>query len=653
MVFERPKRPGQTKSIPARQRPNSSTQRPARRNTAGNGGQRNGGQRGNGGGDEPSPWLQHPSDPEPNPDPTASFIEYLRWMRSPDHDYKDPTKVQILQLAEDNANYRDRLTTLTDRTQLIAGRDNCFQARCLWRIRVGGHRGPESILLPAFDALGMPYIPSSTLRGVARTQAIRELMSRENDLSWEAAEERVADCFGSLKQEGANRSGKVVFLDAYPLPQQSGAGGGLTVDMANNIWSWDAAGQNLIYSPNPNPFFSLSEATFFVGIRPTPSCNQETLAKVKRWLVKGLQAGIGSQVNTGYGSLVRAGTSATSDSFFEVEFTLEGQLIHGRQKFTQWNWNDRRNEWQMRGQTDAEVRPVAFKSMLRYWLRAFALGVLPIHDVQALEAQLFGAISPKQARGWITVWLSDGRLVQREARLDHQGKQDPCGVQTGRLILSHSSESPDEQKQAIRDLLRSLTWMMFHLGGLGQGARRPCYSRRSRNRAPWWRGSTLIPESDDAFWNLPDTPQEFQRLFQQRLQRFYAALQEIADGPLTPEKPRVAGQVRQDQWVEAVDKNCQIVVCAGREDFGKPYALATLHSSELKVPDRQGQPDYDGNLCGQVQGHVKPSPVWIADMGDYQITTVFGATQDPRRRYLQSLKRNATRSNYALLWPLA
>jgi CRISPR-associated protein Cmr6 len=569
-------------------------------------------------------------------------------MRSPDSDYKDPTKVQILQLAEENANYRDRLLQLTNRTKLIAGEGNTFQAKCLWRIRVGGHRGPESVLLPAFDALGMPYIPSSTLRGVARTQAIREVMEQEN-LSWKRAEEQVSrQYFGFLdSKKSEERSGKVTFLDAYPLPQQSGNNGGLAVDMANNIWSWDAAGRDLLYSPNPNPFFSLEEATFLIGIRPTDNCDAATLEKVKQWLSQGLQEGIGSQVNTGYGALVRAGQPKPDNEFFSIEFALEGQLIHGRQKFTQWNWNDRRNEWQMRGNPDAEVRPVAFKSMMRYWFRVFALGVLPSRDVQSLEGKLFGAINPRPARGWVTVQIADGRVVQREARPNSQGKNDPCGEQSGKLILACSSEVPSKQKKDLEELFKVLTWMMFHLGGIGQGARRPCYSRKTRDRAPWWRGSTLIPDTNDAFWKLPDDVQGFQQRFRQRLQVFYEALGRIADRAVNPRQPQAVGRVSGDRWTEAIDANCQIIVCSGDEDFGKPYALAVLHHRDFK----RGQ-DYDGNLCGQVRGGVKPSPVWIADLDEYQVVTVFGATQDPRQRYVSELRRRTDRNDFAPIWPL-
>ncbi|MGB3192838.1 MAG: type III-B CRISPR module RAMP protein Cmr6, partial [Limnoraphis sp.] len=101
-----------------------------------------------------------------------------------------------------------------------------------------------------------------------------------------------------------------------------------------------------------------------------------------------------------------------------------------------------------------------------------------------------------------------------------------------------------------------------------------------------------------------------------------------------------------------VDSNCKIVVCSGQEDFGKPYALAVLHSKDLKVKDRRGNLDYDGNLCGQVLGNVKPSPVWIADLGDYQVVTVFGATQNPRQEYLSRLQNQTDRTNFFQIWPL-
>lgn len=594
---------------------------------------------GGGGGDnnppKPSPWLD-PNN-EPTPDPTASFVEYLRWMREPDYKYKEGTKLEILQLATNNANYNNRLKQLNERTQLIAGQDNTFQVKCAWRIRVGGHRGPESILLPAFDALGMPYLPASTLRGVARNQAIQEIVTKQN-LSWENAQKQIAPYFGSLEAEKENKAGKIVFLDAYPLPNQCG----LAMDMANNIWKWED--NHPKYEPNPNPFLSLKESTFLIGLRLTSNCQDKTiLERVKQWLIAGLQMGVGSQINTGYGQLIKAGTGQPkNDEFFRVEFALEGQLIHGHQKFTEWKLNKHGSDWRMQGKAHAEVRSTAFKSMLRYWFRAFALGILPTDKVQEWEAKLFGAINPKQ-RGWVKFDILQGKVNRKEA----QNKTDKPGTQEGILTLSYSSEAPIKNRQNIANLFKNLTWMMFNLGGIGQGARRPCYSRGNRPnpRPPWYRGSTFYIQTEDAFWNDPNGVREFQQLFQKRLQGFYQALSQLIQTKLDHKSLKIIGNVQPHQWTEAVDSNCRIIVCSGQESYEKPYALAILHSPQLKQNN-----NYDGNLCGKVFGNVvTPSPVWIADLGDYQVVTVFGATQDPRKKYLQELRDRA--QQYAQIFP--
>lgn len=591
------------------------------------GGNKGGGVFGNGGNNqEPSPWLM--GEPPKKIDSSASFVEYLRWMRSLDQGNKDGTKLQILQLSEDKADYSKRLAKLTERTKLIAGEDNYFRVKCPWRIRVGGHRGPESILLPAFDALGMPFIPASTLRGVARAEALRQL---HND------EKEVEKYFGSLNAKDCDRMGKIVFLDAYPVPSRDDKSGGLTVDMANNIWSWE--GDRLDYAPNPNPFLSLQEPIFLIGIRAAITVSDDAkkslIDKVMGWLTAGLKNGAGSQVNSGYGALIKAGESDRSTrEFVRVEFGLEGQLIHGRQKFTQWQWNDRRNEYQMRGQAEAEVRPIAFKSMLRYWFRAFALGLIPANQVEEWEGKLFGSLKI-EGSGWVQVRILEGAVVQKEPRPNIQGRDDKCGEQAGILTLSHSIEPNAQNPKNVEKLFRSLTWLMFNLGGIGQGARRPCYSRKTRDRAPWYRGSTFFIDSKDDFWQSPDGVKDLQSLYQSRIKDFADALRALNQGGRnTPDAPAA---ISGDRWREAVDANCRIVLCGGDEDYGKPYALAVLHSQELKVTDRRGEKTYDGNLCGVVGREVKPSPVWIADLGNYQVVMVFGATQEPRKGFVSKL----------------
>ncbi|MBJ7901404.1 MAG: type III-B CRISPR module RAMP protein Cmr6 [Cyanobacteria bacterium RI_101] len=592
------------------------------------GGSKDGGGRplGGGGNDShkpPSCWLD--PDNEPSPDKTASFVEYLRWMRPADYQYKDPTKVQILQKAMESAkNYDTRLKRCVARTKKMASLS--FEVTAPWRIRVGGHRGPESILLPAFDSLGMPYIPSASLRGVARAQAIREVMENTGK-SWQKAvtDPLIVKHFGSLDADQKDQAGKVVFFDAYPTSGQC-----LTMDMANNIWSWKDDVPD--YSPNPNPFLSLKEPTFVIGLGLITGCqDQNLLNQVKQWLVAGLANGAGSQVNTGYGQLLENRQKPLIQPFLEVEFALEGQLIHSYQKAGR--WNEQKNRFD-NGINQAEVRPTAFKSMLRYWFRVFALGVLSANDAQTWEGKIFGAINPTPSLGFLTIRILEGRILQKEAK----DKKDKVGEMTGVMTLSFSSEAP-QNREDLQTLLKNLTWLMFNLGGIGQGARRPCYSRQSRPYAPWWRGSSLYVESDPDPWGDSEdlTAQEFARLFKRRLREFYGALGIISGRSILHHQLRNVGAVNESNWHDVADQNCRIIITSGQERFSKPYALAQLHSDQFKL-ERRGERNYNGNLCGQVHGKVKPSPVWISHQEDFQIVTIFGAVASPRKDYLDSLQ---------------
>jgi CRISPR-associated protein Cmr6 len=104
-------------------------------------------------------------------------------------------------------------------------------------------------------------------------------------------------------------------------------------------------------------------------------------------------------------------------------------------------------------------------------------------QVQEWEARLFGGITPPK-RGYLQVRIENGKLEQKEPRPNQRGKEDSCGQQSGILVLSYSFQTPDPDVKIVRSLMENLTWLMFQLGGIGQGARRPCYSRQTRDRAP-------------------------------------------------------------------------------------------------------------------------------------------------------------------------
>ena len=641
MTFEKPIRRDQQPSG-APQKANLATQKvisnsPAKKvipNIGGGGGNKSGGVSGNGNNHEPSPWLM--GETPQKIDPSASFVEYLRWMRElnrkPNEKGKDPTdpntQVQILQMAQEGVNYQERLKVLNQRTEKIAKARHGvhFKVMCPWRMRVGGHRGPESILLPSFDALGVPYLPSSTLTGVARAAAIREFM-KEKGMSWKDSEKAIAPYFGSIETtDNKNKAGKVTFLDAYPEASKSA---GLAMDMANSIWRWD--GDRIgDYSPNPNSFFSLKDVTFVIGICRMSNCDDDTFRKVKEWLVKGLQSGIGSQINSGYGNIEVEDEPSTHQPFLKLDFDIEGQLIHSNKRFKDIKQPYRLDKGRLRDNlmSETEVRSVAFKSMLRYWFRSFALGVLPVmgeQGVKAWEAKLFGSIDPA-TWGWVRFDLVAGK--------QYEPNHKEAGLQQGILRLYFSPSAPIDKQQHLESLFKHLTWLMFRLGGVGQGARRPCHKRQSN---PWYRGSKLVPYgNDDPFWDLPDMPEQFHQQFQERLQGFYQALSNVTGKLISSRNINCVGEVTSKQWVEAVDSNCIIFAYQGENQQSKIHALALLHSQKFK---KNG--GYDVDLCGEAtRNNVQPSPIWIADAEDedYQVVTVFGATHDPRKSFVKELR---------------
>jgi CRISPR-associated protein Cmr6 len=554
-----------------------------------------------------------------NNDTFVGFAEYLRWMRSPDAVEKNlanSTKVEILQLAAKKSDsYKNRLEVLTSRTKRIAGEKNTFEVTSTWRIRVGGQRGPESMLLPAWDALGIPYIPSSTLRGVARDRSIREFIA--SGMSYEQATKAIAPYFGSIDSSTpkADRMGKVVFLDAYPLSSDSGA---LAVDLANNIWKWK---DNLPkYGAQPFALLSLVKPTFVIGIKPTQKCDDQTFNKIKDWLIAGLQSGLGSQVNSGYGELLVEGGENSRKEILRTNFILEGQLIHGVQKII----SDQKHP-----QSQAEVRPIAFRAMLRYWFRAFALGVLPCDEVKDLEAKLFGSIQPtlsnpkKSTQGWVSVHIIENECKPSTPNLS--------GKQSGTLILRYSNSAPVELYDSIYKLCQNLTWLCFNLGGVGQGARRPLHQRSSY---PTCRGSRL------QIINKESQPMSFnENLFQKSFQDLYLALGDLAEQRIDY-KSLMRLSTNQSDIVEAIDANCCILICREKSNTNKPHSLGVLHSQETK-----GSNEYK-KLCGEMQ---KPSPVWVCDKGKYQVVTVFGANTNPRKKYVEKLLAN---SNTIQIFPI-
>jgi len=157
--------------------------------------------------------------------------------------------------------------------------------------------------------------------------------------------------------------------------------------------------------------------------------------------------------------------------------------------------------------------------------------------------------------------ILEGKVTQKEPRTNAQGKNDPCGEQRGTLVLSLSSETPKDKQEDVKKLAKNLLWFLADMGGIGQGARRPNYSRKTREYAPWFRGSTLYIDSEEDFWAIAKDVQGFKQQFQQRLQDFYGILDKISETNINTNNLRTVDQVSQNQWIDAemVKENMMVI----------------------------------------------------------------------------------------------
>ena len=105
---------------------------------------------------------------------------------------------------------------------------------------------------------------------------------------------------------------------------------------------------------------------------------------------------------------------------------------------------------------------------------------------------------------------------------------------------------------------------MFHLGGVGQGARRPKHSRNSR---PFYRGTqlkaTIVSPNSNNDWDFPETPIHFKSQFQTKMGEFYCSLAKLTSETFNTHSPRPSI----GEFIESIGRDCKIVVCQGNFQF--------------------------------------------------------------------------------------
>ena len=488
---------------------------------------------------------------------------------------------------------------LKDRTERLAEKGGMtFVAQFPWRLRVGGTRGFRELLLPVLHPVfGVPYLPASSLKGAARAWARDNQQAKVNDL------------LGFLDGKIA-RAAKVEFLDAFPTKPC------LSVDMANNLWRWE--GDRIGYQSEPHRLLSLEKPEFLIGMMATNRCqNPDDLKTVKTWLENALAVGIGSRVSAGYGR----SSIISNSNISHHKFSLFTQGMHGAFKDV------------------VEFRPTAVRGMLRYWFRAVALGLYSPQECKELEKRLFGSIERPATKGSIRI------------AVELNNNQPPNGnpwVYEGAIVLG---------AKCFNDLklAQYLLKLASHLGGIGQGARRPLHWNNGRLRGCHWELTNDI---------FPAQTQDWHNLFDGVADAFERVNRQSARvGAVEPGTPG-------DRTQDVLNKNARIylVPCPNLnypervKDWSKEgitpevrgLALEKLYSNTKfkgQTKDQRTQKVTGGNShVGGAMG--TPSYVVIQSnfpigMMTYQAVTIFGANHPDRAAFAKALPRNSIQ-----VWPL-
>ena len=492
---------------------------------------------------------------------------------------------------------------LCEQMKLIADSNGILMAEFPWRLRVGGMRGFRDLLLPVFHpTYGIPYVPSSSLKGLVRAWARHNLPDDEKY--------QVDQLLGFLDGKKAAIA-KVQILDSFPTKPC------LSVDITNPQWAWDR--NQVKYGAIPHHLLSMQNVTLQIGLQKTSRGSTADVQKVKHWLQQALLSdGLGSRVSAGYGRAKRVDRvtrpEAPCDYRSEHEFEFWSQGMYGSS-----------NE-------NPEFRPVAIRGMLRYWFRSIAFGLYPIGVCQRLEGELFGTLDDianqkKPRQGSIVV-----SALWRSSELE--SSNNPMVV-TGKVILKAQSESHLLLAQKLLEL-------SFCLGGLGRGARRPLHINRDRLRGCHWQ-----PKSGLGL--LGNDRKSWQDFFQS-IKNIIGAIQASpADGrPLGNDDPGKPGRRFQD--VFSSSSRIYTITCPGlRHPSEKPIAgkaMSVLYKPEYKGKslDNPGEPLVGGGIHKSKDIGGTPSFVVVKSMfpalGEpYQVVTIFGETyQEQRQAFSQALK---------------
>lgn len=168
---------------------------------------------------------------------------------------------------------------------------------------------------------GFPYLPASSVKGLARAYA---------EMIAEASRDDLRETFGSEDKNKVldnNREGKVIFLDGLPAKFPK-----LEVDIMNPHYGDYYQGSKPpadYLSPNPIKFLTVAPDEEFVFA--LFSKDVSLLEKAEQWLKDGLkELGAGGKTNVGYGYFNAEELPTESAKTKEKETDIPGERVPGQ-----------------------------------------------------------------------------------------------------------------------------------------------------------------------------------------------------------------------------------------------------------------------------------------------------------------------------------
>lgn len=187
-----------------------------------------------------------------------------------------------------------------------------FEQNPTWRLVVG--LGGASVLetsMTLHPVYGLPIVPGSALKGVARAYAE----------AIKAPQQEIDAVFGPEPKRGEKAraaAGKVIFFDACPTSVPSFEPDIMNVHYADYYSSKGKTPPADYLSPNPILFLTVGKDTqfrFIIAARTKESDAARWVAKAEEWLKGGLkEMGVGAKTMVGYGYFALSGQSQQSSA---------------------------------------------------------------------------------------------------------------------------------------------------------------------------------------------------------------------------------------------------------------------------------------------------------------------------------------------------